>query len=209
MKRIVRATGTAALVCAALLAAPVYAGGPEEIEFGSDFFEPGEAGPVDLRPFAREGLWFSEEPNADHNVVQDRGLFRSGPPGRGKRFRIDISAGDWHYYCVVHGSVLGGMEGTISVRPIADRGDGDSALVRWAGGDGESGNRFEVEWREPGKSWRTWKDSTAKPKLDFGRDGSPTVAEPGVKYEVRVRSFAAGDESRRSGLSPAVSFKVN
>ena len=121
------------------------------------------------------------EPNADHNVIQDRGLFRSGPPGRGKRFRIDISAGDWHYYCVVHGSVLGGMDGTIAVRPIAERGDGDSALVRWAGGDSESGNRFEVEWREQGKSWRTWKDSTAKPKLEFGEDGSPTVADPGVK----------------------------
>jgi len=100
MKRIVRATGTAALVCAALLVTPVHAGGPEEIEFGSDFFEPVEAGPVDLRPFAREGLWFF-------------------------------------------------------------------------------------------------------------RNGSPTTAEPGVKYEVRVRSFAAGDESRHSGLSPAVSFKVD
>ena len=117
---------------------------------GRNFFEPAEAGPVDLRPYAREGLWFSEEPNADHNVVQDQGPLPLGPAGSSARgFAIDISAGDWHYYCVVHGSVLGGMEGTISVRPIADRGDGNSALVRWAGGDGESGNRFEVEWREP------------------------------------------------------------
>ena len=100
------------------------------------------------------------------------------------------------------------MDGTIAVRPIAERRDGDSALVRWAGGDSESGNRFEVEWREQGKSWRTWKDSTAKPRLEFGEGDSPTVADPGVRYEVRVRSFAAGDESRRSGLSPVVGFRV-
>ena len=210
MKRIVRATGTAALVCAAVLRHSRQApAARRRSSSGRTSSSRRKRGRSICAPSLAEGLWFSEEPNADHNVLQDQGLFRSGPPGRGKRFRIDISAGDWHYYCVVHGSVLGGMEGTIAVRPIAERGDGDSALVRWAGGDAESGNRFEVEWREPGKSWRTWKDSTAKPKLDFGRNGSPTVAEPGVKYEVRVRSFAAGDESRRSGLSPAVSFKVN
>jgi hypothetical protein len=209
MKRIVRATGAAVFACAALAAGSASAGsGPAQIEFGSDFFEPDEAGPIDLRPHAREGRWFSEEPNEDHNVFEDEGMFRSGPPGRGRKFRVDISAGDWHYYCTVHGSVLGGMDGTIAVRPIAGSGDGDSALIRWAGHGGESGNRYELEWREQGHAWHTWKASTAKVKLEFGANGSPVVASPSKAYEVRVRSFALGDPSRRSGLSPAVEFDV-
>jgi plastocyanin len=210
MKRIVRSAWTASLVCAGLAASPASAGnGPAQIEFGSNFFSPADAGPVEVRTYGPEGVWVSEQPNVDHNIFEDSGLFRSGRPGKGHEFREEISAGEWHYYCTVHGSVLGGMDGTIAVRPTAERGDGNSALIRWAGGDTATGDAYEVEWRRQGKRWQLWKESTVKPKLEFGKRGSPIDADPGQAYEVRVRSFRAKNPSKKSGLSPEVTFKAN
>jgi plastocyanin len=209
MKRIVRATVAASFVLAVPAAAPAGADSrPAEIEFGSNFFTPAHAGPVDVRQFGLESVWVTSGPNADHNVREDSRLFRSGAPGKGHEFREEISAGSWHYYCEVHGSILGGMDGTIDVRPVVSHRDGHSALVRWADNDSESGDRYEVEWRVKDKRWQTWKESTVEQKLEFGGSGSPVAADPDRTYEVRARSFAADHPSRRSGLSPAVAFTV-
>ena len=211
MKRIVRTSGVASLACVCLAAAPAGAGGgPAQIDYGRNFFTPSEAGPVDVRPHAAEGVWDSQETNFDHNVFEDSGFFRSGQPGEGQEFREEIPAGEWHYYCESHGSVLG-WDGRheIAVSPTAGHGDGISAPVRWADRDAANGNAYEVEWRRHGKRWRVWEKATNKPKLEFGLSGSPVDADPGQKYQVRVRSFVARDPSKRSEPSPEVTFKVN
>jgi hypothetical protein len=210
LKRIVRSAGVVSLACASLAAASASAvEGPAQIEYGRNYFTPSASGPVDVRPFAPEGVWDSQETNFDHSVFEDSGFFRSGRPGEGQEFREEIPAGEWHYYCEVHGSVLGGMDGTITVRPSAGRGNGTSALIRWADHDASSRNAYEVEWRRQGKKWQAWEKSTSERKLEFGLGGSPVVAEPGQKYEVRVRSFVARNPSKTSRVSPATTFKVN
>jgi len=209
MKRIVRSAGVVSLACVWLVAAPAGAGdGPAQIEYGRNYFTPSEAGPVDVRPYAPEGVWDSQETNFDHNVFEDSGFFHSGRPGEVQEFREDITAGEWHYYCKVHGSVLGGMDGTIAVRPTARRGDGTGALIRWADNDAPSRNAYEVEWRRQGKKWQVWEKATRERKLKFG-DGSPIHADPGQKYEVRVRSFVDQNPTKTSLVSPANTFRVS
>ena len=183
--------------------------GPRRSSTAGTSSRPLRQGRSTFAPTAPEGVWNSGSPNTDHNVFEDSGFFRSGRPGTGQEFREEITAGEWHYYCKVHGSVLGGMDGTIAVRPAVSRGDGASALIRWADNDAARGNAYEVEWRRQGKKWRVWEESTSERKLEFGLDGSPVVADPGQKYEVRVRSFVAQNPSKTSLVSPANTFKVS
>ena len=64
-----------------------------------------------------------------HNVKADDGSFTSGTPASNGNFqRTFTTPGTYGFYCQVHGSLTGGMRGTIVVR---DTGGG--------GGDGESG----------------------------------------------------------------------
>src|SRR5215204_5177771 len=106
---------------AAMLAIPALAFGraTTPVEVGDNFFKPKAVtktvgtGDVHWRWGTNGRTLFR------HNVRQDKKLFYSGrltesnPDG----FTVTPSAGKFHYYCELHGSLSGGMAGTLKVRP--------------------------------------------------------------------------------------------
>lgn len=160
---------------------------------------------------AIEIRWSGETTSQSHNVRQDDRLFKSGPPEAPfGQFDEDISAGRYHYYCQVHGSKAGGMDGVIKVRPIPEQGDGDSAVIFWADEEAEPKHRFTVQFRREGASkWKTWRKRTARISGNFGQADNPINAVPGTTYQVRARTFVKKKPHRRSGWSPAEPFTVD
>lgn len=217
MKRIFGKAGLAAAVVAVAMVVPAGAGAPvTEIEFGDvsadDYFSPEDV-TVTQNPGGNEGVWVRESGSTgDHNVREDRRLFRSGPVQDNTTFneyQESISAGAWHYFCEIHGTRTTGMEGTIRVRPRVDSADGSSALVRWADADDETGDAYKVQWRRGNSGrWNTWLRATKRPAARFGKNDNPTNARPRATYQVRARSFVKAKPKKTSGFSPPTSFGV-
>lgn len=215
MRRIVGAGGLVAALLA--LAMPASAGVTvTEIEFGDvsadDYFSPDDV-TVTQNPGGNEGIWVREPGSTgDHNVREDRRLFRSGPVQDNTTFneyQESISAGAWHYFCEIHGTRTSGMDGTIRVRPRTDDPDGSSILVRWADTADTTGDAYKVQWRRGTSGrWKTWLRATKRPAARFGKSDNPTNARPNATYQVRARSFEKSNPKRASGFSPPASFKV-
>jgi plastocyanin len=210
MKRIVPG---ALCVIAAAVAAPIASaggGGPFAIQFTDDpaAFDPRNAtatvNPGPTGAGGAEFAWLGPDTKDEHNVRQDDRLFRSGPASESfHEYQTDISAGRYHYYCEVHGSKSGGMAGTVRVRPAIE-----GAFVRWADSAAEANQRFTVEFRKQGaRRWKRWKGATKAPRLEFGAQNKPVRVRPGQNYQVRVRTFLAGNRKKRSGWSPTVTFE--
>jgi plastocyanin len=209
LKRIVRACAAGAAVALAALAAPATAGGPLQIEFGEDFFAPGNPPSQSVSQSGDEVVWVGPDAEDEHNVNQDSRLFRSGPVNDIAEYHEDIAAGRYHYYCEAHGSLAGGMDGVVKIRPVALVSSGDSARVFWADSEAENGHRYRVEFRREGaRKWKVWKRSTAKTRGEFGKGNAPVNANPNQEYQVRVRTFVKNQPSRRSGFSPVLTFGV-
>jgi plastocyanin len=167
-------------------------------------------------------VWEDQPTARQHNVRQDRRLFRSGDPvmDPAAPFFLSASAGTHHYYCEVHGSRDGGMEGRIRVRPAALPPELDrSFVVRWAiGGEAlrdvgaagrwgsqgptVTGDRFDVRFKVEDGDWRTWRTDTSKVEARFGRDDNPVHVGIGKTYRFRARSQQGPSPDRRSGWSP-------
>jgi plastocyanin len=140
-----------------------------------------------------------------HNVREDSRLFHSGSPVADRAtFERDFSAGTFHYYCDLHGSVSGGMDGVIRVDLLhGDAPLGRAFTVRWAGPVTETGSAFDARFRVDGGRWRTWKSDTRAFKGVFGRNGNPVRVRPDHNYDFQARSQkTAAAEHRRSGWSP-------
>jgi hypothetical protein len=196
----------AALGAAALAASPALAGGTTNIEVGDDFFAPDNV--TDL---AFDFLWDSSGDGTTentHNVVQDDGFFDSGQAKKNGSFGLFLdSAGSYHYYCEVHGSPRGGMDGVVRKyvfsQPLV--GDpGEWRRVYWSSQSGTPAkHRFDVQWRRQGTGkWRKWKNDTAKTKGNFGKNDKPVDVNPGAVYEIRARTQILQNERRRTGWSP-------
>jgi hypothetical protein len=142
-----------------------------------------------------------------HSVHQDDGLFDSGDPTAGPiDFTVDFSAGTFHYYCEVHGSPTGGMDGVVRVPVrINVAPTGRPFTVRWATQDTQTGSIFDVQYKVGSGEWRNWKVDTSKLKAVFGKNGNPVVVKAGVKYSFRARSQ---EGSATSKYSPKKSFTL-
>jgi hypothetical protein len=178
---------------------------PRQIDVGDDFFSP-------TNPTARN---FSPGPSFqwsslaaathDHNVRQDDRLFFSGPPSDPVNFRIRASAGSYHYYCTLHGSRLGGMEGRVKVRPIALADSLSGQIeVRWANSSTNTGSRFDVRYKVDHRRWKTWKNDTRSFHGFFGRHDRPVNYRPSRhNYKIKVRSERRRVK-KRSDWSPSL-----
>ena len=175
-------------------------------------FDPDRVPSETVTQGAIEIRWFGDT-GGPHSVRQDDRLFSSGAPDSPfGTFDQDISAGSYHYYCTVHGSPRGGMDGVVRVRPSPEPGDGDSALVFWADPAAEARHRFTVQFRRKAASarrWKTWKAASKRISGDFGARNVPINARPGITYEVRARTFVKGARDRRSGFSPREPLMVD
>jgi hypothetical protein len=149
-----------------------------------------------------------DETQNSHNVREDNRLFYSGAPvaDRASPFERDFSAGTFHYYCELHGSPGGGMDGLIRVDLIhAAAPAGRAFTVRWAGPVTETGSAFDVRFRVDGGRWRTWKSDTSSFKGAFGRNRKPVRVRPGHEYDFQARSQRnPSAEGTRSRWSPVL-----
>lgn len=61
-----------------------------------------------------------------HNIKADNGSFTSGAPDTSGTFQVTLTTpGTYGYFCQVHGSLTGGMRGTIIVRDTSGGGGGE------------------------------------------------------------------------------------
>jgi plastocyanin len=161
-----------------------------------------------------------------HNVKADDGSFTSGPPDtRGTFQRTFTTPGTYGFYCQVHGSLTGGMRGTVIVRDGSGGGGEESGpgtiqvnpdavtvdeaagtvtvgVERIGGSDGAASVKFATA---PG---------TAKTRKDFGpRKGVLRWAngEEGLKtVDVQIKNDGAvePDETFSVKLSKATRAKL-
>lgn len=140
-----------------------------------------------------------------HNVREDGGLFRSGAPTSGAiDFTVAFSAGTFHYYCEVHGSPSGGMDGLVRVPvKIKPAPAGPPFRVIWATKGSETGSRYDVKYRAGDGPWKRWKRNASGKRAVFGKKGRPERVSTGVTYSFRARSK---EGAARSRWSPKRSF---
>ncbi len=166
-----------------------------------------DSGPNFLWEWGDEGD--NGETVGDHNVRQDRRLFRSGKPTDSVvgGYYLSASAGTFRYFCDVHGGPRGaGMSGKVKVPPMQYaitrlRGFQDFIPVQWATVNSETGNQYDVQYRVGDKPWRNWKTNTSKLQAKFGFNDNPVPLRNRV-YSFRARSEVAGSKKRRSNFSP-------
>jgi plastocyanin len=148
-------------------------------------------------------FWDWDDVANEHNVRQDRKLFYSGPPTDDPMTSVSktISAGTWHYFCEVHGSKRGGMDGVVKVKPISTPIDPDTFMVHW--GDGvDTGDQFDVRYRVGRKDFKSWLKNTSLQNAVFGAGDDPVNVRSGRKYTIQARSEASANPKRASGWSP-------
>lgn len=211
MKRIVRIAGMGATAAVVLVSGHALAGpgAVQQVNFGDSFFDPAKPPPFAVSPGAREVAWVGPDTDLPHNIHQDKRLFRSGPPSTSvDEYQTNVAAGKYHYFCQVHGSKSGGMDGVLRIRPGFSASGPDTIGIFWADSEAESKHRYRVEFRRVGANrWKVWKRGTAQTGDVFG-DGDPINANPDREYQVRVRTFVKGKKQRRSGWSPRPTFSV-
>jgi len=203
MRRI--ALGTlSSLVLALGLAGQASAGGITEVAVNDNSFSPDDALDLSFR--------FAWDPTGDamtsnpHNVRQDVRFFASGAPTTGDGdFEVLLpGAGTYHYYCEVHGSPTGGMDGVIrnylySLSQDVD--PGESRRVRWTPAGDTGSHTFDVQYRVDGGPWKNWKKDTPKRRAKFGANNKPVNFNNARTYEVRARTQKNGNVRKRSGWS--------
>ena len=146
-----------------------------------------------------------------HNVREDSSLFSSGDATNDphESFTRTFSAGNFHYFCGIHGSQDGGMDGNVRV-PVAISGTpkGLRFTVRWATASSNVGRLFDVQYRIGTGNWATWRTDTTSFSRVFGTDGKPVVVKAGRTYSFRARTqrFMSAPLGR-SGWSPLRSFR--
>lgn len=206
-----RAIGTITAAVAALalaLAAIAHAGpgAPATITVepgGADAFDPDDV-TRNLDRATFEWEWDSPPTRHSHNVREDSKLFTSGQITKNGHLTLQASAGSYHYYCDVHGSENGGMDGRIKVRPIAGAVAANNTFrLFWAENGVRSGDRFDVRYRVSGGPWKDWKQNTSQLSALFGSGGSP-VAQPNRAYQFQARSQKGTKNKTASDWSPAL-----
>ena len=143
---------------------------------------------------------------AVHNVRQDDKLFYSGPLTNSdpNGFTVIPSAGEFHYFCEIHGTRTGGMAGTVKVRPATLNQTASSFGVRWSTGSNDTGNAFDVRYRVDGGEWKLWRNDVKAAQATFGANAKPVRVRAGHTYDVQARSEKASNPKKRSKWSPRV-----
>jgi hypothetical protein len=142
-----------------------------------------------------------------HNVVQDKGLFRSGDPvktapGPTDYWALSASAGTFPYYCELHGGRGGeGMSGKIQVPPLEGSPEPDGIPVSWAVDASTTGSRYAVRFKVGNGNWRNWKRRTSALSDIFGRDDDPVNFDGTKTYRIQARSQKRNPD-KHSGWSP-------
>jgi plastocyanin len=191
-----------AIVVGSLAFASVASAVPTQIQVDDDFYAP--AAPAARNLSAGASFHWQTAPGAfqPHNVRQDFVLFNSGAPTRNINFSVAASAGSYEYYCTVHGTPSGGMDGVVRVRPIHNFNPaGLPFTVSWALPGTTTGNRFDVQFRVGATGpWTFWRNDTPTRSGVFGQSGQPVPVMPGRTYQFRARSQKV--PSQPSGWSP-------
>ena len=146
-----------------------------------------------------------------HNVFQDDALFSSGEPTEESiDFTVTPSAGRFHYYCVVHGTEGGGMDGNVNASPtMADNPDGRPFTVRWASNATDTGEVFDVRFMVDDGDFQTWKTDTERFAAAFGKNRRPVRVRAGHTYTFQARSqLDPDDPGARSRWSPPLEVVV-
>jgi plastocyanin len=203
-----------ALVAALAAVGAASAGGPVQIVVeagGNDRFAPDRA-TIELNTGQFHFVWGpgGSGTNNFHNVRQDDRLFRSGDPKTNDDFGVGPSAGSYHFFCEVHGSRSGGMDGVIRVRPALDGAPaGRPFTVIWASSSNDqSGDAFDVRYKRGDGKWKTWKNDTEKFQAVFGRNDRPERVRSDAVYRFQARSEKASNPSRRSDWSPKLTVST-
>lgn len=148
-----------------------------------------------------------------HNVVQNKGLFRSGAPVENRApFTRVPSAGKFPYHCELH-RFTDDMVGTLKIKPygvfpIPTPPDHWFRVV-WAQDESNTGDEFDVRFRVNGGDWRTWKNNTSKRSATFGKNDNPVNVNPNKTYRFQARSQKSSNPSKRSGWSPKLTVNPN
>jgi plastocyanin len=185
------------MAVAALLAPGAAYGQATEITTGDDFFAPRAVTSTVGSSF--HWAWGPGAPSGsvnEHNVRQDDKLFYSGPYVVSGEFSLTPSAGSFHYYCELHGTAGGGMDGELRIKPTATV-SGNRATIAWATATTDSGRQFDVR-QKVGKK---------KPKLVRQATGSVAGTfklKPGTRYQFQARSRQG---KATSGWSPKLKLK--
>jgi plastocyanin len=195
MRQLIRRLLPAIVVLAVLLPVPAGAG-QVNVEVHDSFFMPDEVG----NQVGNTVRWFSDGTTLTHNVRENGQLFRSGAPTTAPiDFPVVFSAGTFHYYCEIHGSGVGGMDGLVRIPVRIDRApDGLPFTVVWATSDSETGSLHDVQFRVGTGDWRTWKRDATSLSGRFGRNRNPVRVRAGVRYSFRARSQEGDAVSRWS-----------
>jgi plastocyanin len=192
----------------ALAYASVASAAATEIQVKDSFFSPRVPAARNLASGASFHWQRAPGSTFPHNVHQDFNLFNSGAATSGPiNFSIRASAGSYHYYCTVHGSAAGGMDGIVRVRPIFNLGPtGVPFTVIWAlGGTSptNTGDHFDVRYRVgTSATFKFWRNDVAARSGVFGQNNQPVQVVPGATYQFQVRSQKI--PSQPSGWSPTL-----
>jgi plastocyanin len=141
---------------------------------------------------------------APHDVIQQKGMFKSGKPKRKGQYELEASGGTYKYYCSVHPDV---MKATVGIRPSLEF-QGDNALkLIWANKFTQTGKRFDVRYRTDLGKWKVWLKHTKKTRKVFGKSDKPVHVDTTTHgYEFEARTYKGKpSKERRSSWSPAAS----
>jgi plastocyanin len=202
----VRRALTVVIVAAGLvLPALAFARAATTIQVKNNLFSP-RTPPTRSFQHGASFQWTRAGSGNPHNVRQDAGLFRSGNPAAGPfSFTISASAGTYHYYCEIHGSPTGGMDGVVKVRPAFNAAPaGNPFTLIWADPSTNTGKAFDVRYKVGSGAFKTWKTDTTQFQAVFGRNMKPVPVMPGTRYQFQARSEQAGNHSRVSSWSPSL-----
>jgi plastocyanin len=185
-----------ALALPVALSGPVAAVDTHQIGVRDDFFDP------EIDPDVHEEdtvRWEWIETAGPHNVLEDHRIFRSGDPtaSEGTVYQRVFSAGTFHYYCDIHGSTFGGMEGLIRVEMGQGITSDGYPTLGWATPDSNTGRAFDVQFRIDDGPWRYWKEDTTRLQSAFGRNDRPVRWNPAREYRFRTRSQRSADTPKR------------
>ena len=190
----------------ALAYASVASAAATEIKVGDGFFSPRTPPVRNLATGASFHWQRASGSTLPHNIHGNFNLFSSGAVTSGPiNFSIRASAGAYHYYCTLHGSPSGGMDGVVRVRPIFNfNPTGTPFTVIWAlGGTAptNTGNQFDVRYRVgTSATWKFWRNDTTTRSGVFGQNNQPVQVVSGGTYQFQVRSQKT--PSQPSGWSP-------
>ena len=203
MRRMLVLSAIAVTVVGLAVPALSSAGSGQIIGVSDDFFNPKNAGPIDVNTTTVQ--WSDAGAIDDHNVREKNRLFYSGQPTQPLSYTITPSAGTFKYICEIH-AVVEGMRGTLKVRPDVDlRPEGGPFTVIWGSSESDTGNAYDVRYRVAGtQKWKTWKNDTKSVKAVFGRGRTPVPVNLAKEYEIQVRSEKASNPKKASGYSPTL-----